>query len=160
MGSAALVAIAAMALRLILFYTGHPPEGTDFMLVHFLAVVTVVYFTDHRLFTQDISASFPSLMREGFKSAALYALLYGAFIWIYYAAVQDTYFADRVEMLVQSGLAEGQPEEIIRPRLTKFFTPFNYASITFFTLLLVGAFNALLIGLLHHKVLRRLRART
>ena len=109
--------------------------------------------------TEYDRASFPTLMREGFKSAALYALLYGAFICFYYLYVQSGYFAQRVELMVQSGLAEGQPEEIIRPRLTKFFTPFNYASITFFTLLLVGAFDALLVGLLHHKVLRRFRTR-
>ncbi|MEO8588260.1 MAG: DUF4199 domain-containing protein [Flavobacteriales bacterium] len=156
---AALTALAVMAFRLILFYAGHPPEGTDFMLVHFLAMVTVVFFTDHRLLTPDLRTPFPDLMREGFKSAALYALLYGVFIWVYYAFVQDAYFAQRVEAMVQSGLAEGQPENVIRPRLTKFFTPFNYASITFFTLLLVGAFDALLVGLLHHKVLRQFRLR-
>lgn len=156
---AALTALAVIALRLILYYTGHPPEGTDFMLVHFLAVITIVFFADHRQLTTDRRTSFPTLMREGFKSAALYALLFGAFIWIHYAAIQDTYFEHRVEMLVQKGLSEGQPEEVIRPRLTKFFTPFNYASITFFTLLLLGAFNALLIGALHHKVLRKFRSR-
>jgi len=58
---------------------------------------------------------------------------------------------------VDRGIADGQPEEIIRPRLEKFFTPFNYASMTFFALLLVGGFNALAVGLLHHKVLRKYR---
>ena len=130
------------------------------MIVHFLAAITVVFFIDHRALSSDLRTPFPDLMRDGFKGAALYALLYGAFIWIYYTTVEDGYFAQRVESMVQSGLAEGQPEEVIRPRLTKFFTPFNYASITFFTLLLVGAFDALLVGLLHHKVLRRFRSRS
>jgi hypothetical protein len=154
---AALTALAVIALRLILFYTGHPPEGTDFMLVHFLAVVTVVFFTDHRLLTTDQRTSFPDLMREGFKSAALYALIFGLFIWIYYRAIEPDHFAQRINIMVQEGLAAGQPESIIRPRLEQFFTPFNYTTITFFALLLTGAFNALAIGLLHHKVLRRLR---
>ena len=43
----------------------------------------------------------------------------------------------------------------IRPRMEKFFTPFNYASMTFFALLVVGGVQALVLGLLHHKVLRR-----
>lgn len=154
---AGLTALAVITLRLILFYTGHPPEGTDFMLVHFLAVVTVVFFTDHRLLTTDPTASFPDLMREGFKSAALYALIFGAFIWFYYRAVEPGHFAHRIDLMVQQGVAEGQPENVIRPRLEQFFTPFNYTTITFFALLLTGAFNALAIGLLHHKLLRRVR---
>lgn len=154
---AVLAALAVISLRLILFYTGHPPEGTDFMLVHFLAVVTVVYFTDHRLLLRDAGTPFPFLVREGFKSAALYALLYTAFIWAYYGAIEDGYFAQRVNDMVARGIAEGQPENVIRPRLRQFFTPFNYATITFFALLATGGFNALLIGILHHKVLRRLR---
>ena len=154
---AALTALAVIALRLILFYTGHPPEGADFMLVHFLAVVTVVFFTDHRMLSADAGTSFPDLMREGFKSAALYALIFAAFIWIYYRTVEPDHFAQRVDSMVQEGMAAGQPENIIRPRLDQFFTPFNYTTITFFALLLTGAFNALAIGLVHHKVLRRLR---
>ena len=154
---AALTALAVIALRLILFYTGHPPEGTDFMIVHFLANVTVVFFTDQRLLSTNSDAGFPDLMREGFKSAAMYALLFTAFIWIYYAYVQDRYFEHRVNEMVQLGMAEGQPEKIIRPRLQQFFTPFNYTTITFFALLLTGALNALLLGMLHHKVLRKMR---
>jgi hypothetical protein len=59
--------------------------------------------------------------------------------------------------MVDRGVAQGQPEEVIRPRMEQFFTPFNYASMTFFALLAVGGFNALVVGLLHHKVLRRFR---
>lgn len=152
-----ITAIAVIGLRLLLYYLGRPPEGTDFMLVHFLAIVTLVFFTGQRLLTEDVRTPFPSLMRDGFRNAAVYALLFGAFIYIYYKVVEPAYFADRIDTLVASGLAEGQPEDIIRPRIEKFFTPFNYASMTFFTLLVVAAFNAVVIGLLHHKVLRRVR---
>jgi len=154
---AILAALAVIALRLILHATGHAPEGTEFMLVHFLAVVTIVFFTDSRLLARERSTGFPELMREGFKGAAVYALLITAFLWYYYTSIEDTYFFDRVERMVAQGLAAGQDESIIRPRLTKFFTPFNYASITFFALLAFGGLLALLIGMLHHKVLRRLR---
>lgn len=154
-----LAALAVIALRLILFTMGRPPVGTDFMLVHFLAVITVVYFTDHRQLSLNIRTPFPTLMREGFKAAAVYAILFGTFIWIYYRTVEPDHFPGRIEEMVARGLAEGQPEEVIRPRLTQFFTPFNYASITFFTLLITGAVNALLVGMLHHKVMRRYRFR-
>jgi uncharacterized membrane protein YuzA (DUF378 family) len=45
----------------------------------------------------------------------------------------------------------------MRPRLERFFTPFNYATISFVALFAAGALNALLIGLFHHKLLRGLR---
>ncbi len=154
---AALTALAVIALRLILYYTGQPPEGTDFLIVHFLALVTIVFFTDHRLLTTNKAAGFPDLMREGFKSAAVYAILIAVFIWVYYASVESHYFEHRVNAMVAQGLAEGQPENVIRPRMERFFTPFNYTTITFFALLIAGAFNALLIGMLHHKVLRRFK---
>jgi hypothetical protein len=149
--------LAVMALRLGLFYSGRPPEGTQFMLVHFLAIVTIVFFTGQRILGRDVRSSFPDLMREGFKSAAIYAVIYGLFLLAYYHWVEPMHFHQRVEDMVARGIADGQPEEVIRPRLEKFFTPFNYASMTFFALLLVGGFNALAVGLLHHKVLRKYR---
>lgn len=151
-----LVAVAAvMGLRLVLFKLGRPPEGTDFMLVHFLAIVTIVFFAGQALLREDKRTPFPDLLRDGFRNGAVYALLFGIFIFTYYKMIEPNYFAHRIDMLVAAGRAAGNPEEIIRPRMEKFFTPFNYASMTFFALLLVGAFNAMLLGLLHHKVLRR-----
>ena len=149
--------ISVMALRLLLFKLGRPPEGTEFMLVHFLALVTIVFFTGQGMIAGDPSTSFPDLMREGFKSAAMYALLFSLFLIAYYRWVEPDHFHLRVEELVARGTADGQPEDVIRPRIEKFFTPFNYASMTFFTLLIAGGFNALAIGMLHHKVLRKLR---
>jgi len=153
-----LIGVAAViALRLGLFYMGRPPEGTEFMLVHFLAIVTIVFFVGHTLLANDARTSFPHLMRDGFKSAAVYALIYGIFILVYYRVVEPTEFAERVNAMVARGVEQGQPEAVIRPRMEQFFTPFNYASMTFFALLAVGGFNALAVGVVHHKLLRRFR---
>lgn len=146
---------AVIALRLLLFKLGRPPEGTDFMLVHFLAIVTVVFFAGQQVLNADPRSSFPVLMREGFKSAAIYAVIYCVFLVAYYHWLEPQHFHQRVEDMVARGIADGQPEEIIRPRLEKFFTSFNYASMTFFSLLLSGGFFALAVGMLHHKVLRK-----
>lgn len=149
--------VAVIGLRLGLFFAGIPPVGTQFMLVHFLCIVTIVFFVGHGMLNRDLRTSFPHLMREGFKSAAVYALFYGIFILIYYKTVEPAYFADRVDAMVARGVEQGQPESVIRPRMEQFFTPFNYASMTFFALLAVGGFNALAVGLLHHKLLRRIK---
>lgn len=147
---------AVIGLRLALFAMGRPPEGTDFMLVHFLAIVTIVFFTGQRMLTADRYCPFPDMLRDGFRNAAVYSLLFAVFIFAYYKLVEPQYFGDKIDMLVAAGVAEGQPEDVIRPRLEQFFTPFNYTTMTFFSLLIVGAFNAFAIGLLHHKVLRKL----
>ena len=148
---------AVMALRLLLFQMGRPPVGTEFMLVHFLALATIVFFVGQAMLARDARSSFPHLVREGFKSAAVYALIYGIFILVYYRVVEPEHFAARVNAMVERGIEQGQPEAVIRPRMEQFFTPFNYASMTFFALLAVSGFNALTIGLLHHKVLRRFK---
>lgn len=151
-----ITAAAVIGLRLLLFNMGRPPEGTEFMLVHFLAIVTLVFFTGQQLISADRTTPFPNLMRDGFRNAAVYTLLFSVFIFAYYKVVEPHYFAERINNLVKAGVASGNPEDVIRPRMEQFFTPFNYASMTFFTLLAVSAFNAITIGLLHHKVLRKL----
>jgi hypothetical protein len=148
-------ALAIMALRVVLFSLGRPAEGTDFMLVHFLAIVTVVYVADARLLRAEPRSGFPDLLREGFRQAALYAVLMLAFLWFYYTQVESSLFQERINERVALAVAEGQPEAVVRERMERFFTPFNYATITFFALLAVGAAQTFIIGLLHHKVMRR-----
>ncbi|MBL7962231.1 MAG: hypothetical protein JNM31_00170 [Flavobacteriales bacterium] len=150
-----ITAAAVIALRLGLTLAGRAPEGTDFMLVHFLALVTIVFFTGRAMLAEEVRTPFPDLLRDGFRNAALYALLMGLYLWIHYTRIEPGFFPDRIGSLVAKGVAEGQPETVIRPRIERFFTPFNYATITFFALLFAGAMNAFVIGLLHHKVLRR-----
>jgi hypothetical protein len=48
-----ITAAAVIGLRLLLFNMGRPPEGTEFMLVHFLAIVTLVFFTGQRMLSRD-----------------------------------------------------------------------------------------------------------
>ena len=157
MRTAFLIALAAMALRAGLHLAGRPLEGTTFMLVHLLALVLVAYFATAGVLRDDRSTGFPSLMRGAFRSAAVYALLFSVFIWAFYRGLDPGYFPDRIDRMVEMAVAEGQPEEVVRERLEAFFTPFNYASMTFFALLAAGAVNALLVSVLQHRFLRRLR---
>ncbi len=78
----------------------------------------------------------------------------GVFIWTYYNAIDVVEFPSKINERVAAVVAAGGNEAKARAELTNVFNPFSYASITFFTLLIVGAMNALIIGLLHHKVLR------
>lgn len=154
----ALAAFAAVSiLRLALFFTGRAPEGTDFMIVHFLALVTVVFFTGQRMLADEPRTGFPGLVRSGFRNAAVYALLTGLFLWVFYATIDTTEFPRKIDERVAAVMEQGRSETEARAGLEAMFNPFNYASISFFALLAVGAFNALLIAMVHHKLLRRLR---
>ena len=144
-------------IRLALFHTGRAPEGTDFMLVHFLAIVTVVFFTGQKALADDRETSFPILVRQGLRNASLYALLIGIFLYIFYTRIDTQEFPVKIEERLDLVVQQGGDEEKERERLETMFNPFNYASITFFALLAVGAFNALFLAVIHHKLLRNFR---
>ncbi|MDX9749756.1 MAG: DUF4199 family protein [Flavobacteriales bacterium] len=152
-----LAAIAVIALRLVLHTIERPVEGTGFMLVHFLALVTVVFFAGARLLRQDRHTPIAMLLRTGFRSAAVYAVAMAVFLYAYFTWYDPSYFQQRIDHLVWRGVSEGQPEAIIRPRMEQFFTPFNYATITLATLLLSGGILTVIAAVFQHKVLRRLR---
>jgi len=155
MALAILTALAVIALRLILFGMDMPAQGTDFMLVHFLAIATVVFFAGLKQLRTNKQSGFPDLVREGFKGAAVYALILMAFLWLYYARIETGSFERRIEELVFRAVEEGAVELEARRRFMGFFTPFNYASMSFFALLAISGINALVIGAIHHKLLRR-----
>ncbi|MCB9193737.1 MAG: DUF4199 domain-containing protein [Flavobacteriales bacterium] len=150
-------ALATMVLRTVLHHLGHDPEGTEFMLVHLFALIVIVFFAGQRQMRSEPTSGYPALVREGFKAAAVYTILYAVFIWGYFHTIDPRAFPDRIQRMVDMAEQEGRPVKEARERLTQFFTPFNYATMTFFGLLVIGAFNAFLLGALHHKVLRRLR---
>jgi len=152
-----LTAFAVMAMRIVLHLLGTTPEGMDFMLIHFLAIVTVVFFTGERLMRGHQPVGFPDLMREGFRNAAVYALLLGLFTWLFFTFIDTDRFRTGVDELVLRFMRAGHDESKIRPDVEKFFTPFNYATITFFALMVVSAILSFILGLLHHKVLRAFR---
>lgn len=158
MALALVTAFAVMALRIGLHLAGVRPEGMDFMLVHFLALVTIIFFSRVRILRRPAAGGgFPELLKEGFRTAAAYALALGIFTWVFYLWIDVDHFRLRVDEMVLRGMMEGQPEEIIRPRLEQFFTPFNYATITLFSLLVVSGFLSLFIAAIQHKLLRRFR---
>jgi hypothetical protein len=154
---AVLSALFVAGVRLLMFHWGRPAEGSDMLFVHFMAIATIVFFTGKRALDEYAGTGIGDLLRDGFRNAAVYALITGVVIWWHYSSVEAVNFQLRVEAIVARELEQGHPEDVVRPRIERFFTPFNYASLTFFALLAAGAFNALVIGIIHHKFLRRLR---
>jgi hypothetical protein len=154
---AILAAFAVATYRVALYYMGRPAEGTDLLFIHFMAIVTIVFFTNKRMVDRQPSVELLPLIRSGFRNAAVYSVLTGLFIWLHYNTFEAGHFQQRVEDIIAGEIGAGAPEDVVRPRVERFFTPFNYASLTFFALLLAGGINALLIAMLHYRVLRRFR---
>lgn len=155
MRTAALLALVAMVLRAVLLALGRAPDPPYFMPVHLLALVLIPFLAARAQLLRGPDSGVPQLFRAGFRPAALYALLSAAFLLAYYSWMDVTSFPVHINALVEQAVAAGHPEAEARARFENFFTPFNYASLSFFLMLLLGAFNTLLTTLLVHKVLRR-----
>ena len=152
---APITALVAYGLRLLLHHLERSPEKGEFMFVHLLFIALLAFYGVHRGLRQEIHSTFPTLLRQAFRNVALYALVFTPFIWSFYVHVDQGHFPERIDRLVELAIVEGQPEAVVRERLSGFFTPFNYATLTLFGLLLCGAANALVMAAIGHKVLRR-----
>ena len=157
MKTAFFVALAVMALRVGLFYSGRSLEGPDFMFVHLLALSVIAFFSGHALLGEDRNATFPALVKAAFAACAVYALMMGLFIWTYYTSIDLVEFPSKINERVAAVVSAGGQEAKARMELEKVFNPFGYASITFFALLFASLLNALLFSAVHHKLLRRFR---
>ncbi|MBK9273212.1 MAG: DUF4199 family protein [Flavobacteriales bacterium] len=156
MKTAFLIALASMALRVVLLGVGRAPDPPFYMPVHLLALVLIPFLAARSMLRDEPRSGVPQLFRAGFRAAALYTLLIAAFLLAYYTWMDVTSFPVHINALVDQAIAAGHDEADARSRFERFFTPFNYASLSFFLLLLLGAFNTLLTTLLVHKVLRRM----
>lgn len=156
MRTAFFVALAAMVLRVVLLGAGRAPDPPFFMPVHLLALVLIPFLAARSQLHREPRSGVPQLFRVGFRASALYILLIAAFLLAFYTWMDVTSFPVHINALVDQAMAAGHEEADARARFERFFTPFNYASLSFFLLLLLGAFNTLLTTLLAHKVLRRM----
>ncbi len=156
MRTALILALAAMVLRAGLLLAGRAPDPPYFMPVHLLALVLIPFLAARAQLLREPQSGVPLLFRAGSRASALYAVLTAAFLLIYYRWMDVTSFPVHINALVEQAVAAGHAEADARARFERFFTPFNYASLSFFLLLLLGAFNTLLTALLVHKVLRRM----
>lgn len=148
----------AITLRIGLFYGGVATPGFTFGFVLLGFVVLLVFLSGFFELNEEPNVPMPALFRVGLRSTALFALIYAVFIYVFFKAIDTQEFPTRIDAMVKEAVAAGNPEAQVRARLTSFFNPGNYAFMTFIGLLSMGAVNALLFALIHHKFLRRFRA--
>lgn len=147
----------AISLRIVLFYGGVALPGFTFGFVLLGFVVLLAFLSGLTELNSEPNAPLPALFRVGLRSTALFALFYGVFIFLFFRVINTQEFPARIDAMVREGVAAGNPEAEVRARLEGFFTPGKYALLTFIGLLSMGAVNALVFALIHHKLLRRFR---
>ncbi|MCB0773088.1 MAG: hypothetical protein KJZ58_02785 [Flavobacteriales bacterium] len=152
-----ILACLALALRIGLHYGGVHVAPFGFIPVHLLFLVVAVFLSGHLLLNHDPSRGMGELLRAGFQSALLYALLIAVGIWFFYKGIDTRAFSDYNARLVEGFVQQGHAVDEARERVEKLYNPTSYAAITFFGLFITGAFNAMATAALHHKVLRRYR---
>ncbi len=152
------LALLAMALRAALHYAGVVVAPFDFALVHLLFIVAATWSSGYFLLRLDPSRGFGELMRAGFQSAMLYAILLAAFTWCFYTWIEPDAFSAYNERLIQGFAAQGHPAEEARKKVEALYNATNYTVLSFFGLLMTGALNTVLFALVHDKLLRRFRA--
>ena len=159
MRSTLFFAFAAMATRTGLFLTGHHVQAFHFWPVHLLFLVLVTFFVGHFTLREDPETGLAELMRSGMREAAIYALLLGIFIWVFFTFINVNEFPDRIALLVKGLVDSGHTEAEARAKVSGFFTPGTYSFLTFMCLFVGGAINAVFFAFVHDKVLRRFAKR-
>ena len=152
-----LLALLAMVLRTALFYAGVAVAPFQFALVHLLFLVLAIWFSGYFLMGRDPSRGFGELLRAGFQSAMVYALLLTVFIIFFYKVIDPNAFVAYNERLIQGFVKQGHPLAAATQKVNALYNAGNYAALTFFSLLMTGALNAVFFGLIHDKLLRRFR---
>ncbi|MFT3885960.1 MAG: hypothetical protein QM724_11180 [Flavobacteriales bacterium] len=152
-----IIAGIVIALRVGLHYAGFAIGPMEFVPVHLLAVIAVAYLSGFLLLRHDPSRGMAELIRNGLRDTALYAVVIAVFIYIFYRYIDASEFPERNAQFIANFVAEGHTEAEAREKVERFYTPGGYAGVTFFGMLLLGVFNTLIFGALHHKVLRRFR---
>lgn len=149
--------LAAIALRLGLFYAGVELEGFTFGFILLGMVTLLNFFSGHFALQEEPNAPLPAIFRAGLRASAVFALLYALFLLLFFQVLNTAEFPMRIAGMVHDTTAQGVPEAEARKNIEAFFTPNKYAFLTFVGLLSMGAVNALIFAILQHKVLRRFR---
>jgi hypothetical protein len=152
-----IIAAVAIALRTVLYYAGVRVEAMEFVPVHLLAMVLIAYLSGFLLLRKDPSRGMAELIRAGLRDTAVYALLIAVFAYLFFTYINPDEFVQRNTMMIDEFVKQGHPEAEARAKVERYYSPFSYATITFFGLLLLGVMNTLIFGALHHKVLRRFK---
>ncbi len=152
-----LFAFVAMALRAGLFYMGYEVRAFHFVPLHLLFLVLLAYFAGHFTLREDPDTGVAELIRTGMREGAIYAVLIGIFTWAFFNFINVHEFPDRINSLVRGLVSEGHTEAEARAKVSGFFTAGTYSFLTFMSLFVGGAINAVFFAFVHHRLLRRFR---
>ena len=149
------IALLAILLRWTLHSNGTITDGFGFAPFHLLLLLAAVFFAGWRAWRSEPALEVPGLFRAGFRAAAVYALISAVFSYVLYTVIDPLFFPIHINEMIDAAVAQGRSEAEAREKVEAFFSPFKYATITLAAFMVVGAVDAMVCALLHHKVLRK-----
>jgi hypothetical protein len=149
------LALAAAFIRWTLHVNGTVTDGFNFAPIHLLFMLAAVFIAGWQLLKTDPAAEVPALFKTGFRAAMIYAVIAALFAYALYSWIDPTFFPIKMNALVDQAIKEGHTEAEAREKVGAFFSPFNYATITLAAFMIIGAIDAMVCALLHHKFLRK-----
>ncbi|HEY0978313.1 MAG TPA: hypothetical protein VGE21_12650 [Flavobacteriales bacterium] len=150
-----LFVLLAAGIRTGLHHAGYNIGPFEFWPVHLFFLVLIAYLSGYRQLRLDRTSGMGALMRDGIRDTVLYAVLIGVLSWVFYTYMDPNEFAERNAIIIDGLVNDGFSEADARQKVSGFYTPANYAGITFLALLMTGAVNTLLFAVIHHRLLRR-----
>ena len=150
-----IIAFAAVLIRWTLHGNGTITDGFTFAPIHLLFLLAVVFLAGWQAMKAEPTLEVPGLFRAGFRAGAIYALIAAVLAYLLYTVIDPLFFPIRINEMIDAAVAEGRTEAEARERVEAFFSPFKYATITLAAFMVIGAVDALVCALLHHKVLRK-----
>lgn len=152
-----ILALGACFIRWTLHDNGTITVGTDFMPVHLLLLLLVIFMAGREAMKKDASVHVPGLFRHGFRAGVIYTVIVAAFAYVLYTWLDPTFFPIKVNALIDEAVKQGREPAEARERIGSFYTPFLYATMTLSAFLILSALNAIVCAIVHHKFLRKVR---
>jgi hypothetical protein len=149
------IALVAVLIRWILHANGTITDGFTFAPIHLLFLLSAVFLAGWKALKSEPALEVPGLFRAGFRAAAVYALIAAVFAYVLYAMIDPLFFPIRINAMIDAAVAQGRSEAEAHEKVEAFFSPFKYATITLAAFMVIGAVDAMVCALLHHKVLRK-----
>lgn len=151
----AIVLLVAIGLRIGLHAAAYTVPPFEFWTIHLLALVLLAYLAGYRELRDDRNSSMNDLIRISLRDVVLYAVVIAVFSWVFYTWLDTSSFPARNALLIEGFVNDGIPRAEAEARVGNVLSPANYAGISFLALMITGSLSALIMSLVHHRVLRR-----
>ncbi len=154
----------AIILKLAIFFGGYNfkwPDDYYLYMVFLIILVGVFLGMRTRIIETNSTISLKQLIKEGCKIAALNAVFFAVFLYVYYSFIDTAYFQHKIQETMALMDQRGDSvEEMMRYYMNAkyfIFAPNNVAYFALFGYLFLGCAYAILSGILLRRNLKQVQ---